>query len=116
MEVHKGVDGVVIPYVFAIPDCPPMCLDLSFVEFVSSSGCTLFPSPLFSFFLFLVSFAPFDLVFLISPAFFLSAARQPCSPIEEHGEGGGSRVGGAATEGKERQGGVETAEGQELDA
>jgi hypothetical protein len=47
MEVSKGVDGVVVPYVFPIPGCPLIRPELGFVEFVSSFrrslGCLPLP-------------------------------------------------------------------------
>lgn len=40
MEVYKDVGGAVVPYVFLILGCPPMCPKMGFVEFVSSFGST----------------------------------------------------------------------------
>lgn len=41
-KIHKGVDGVVIPYVFPIPGCPLMRPEPGFIEFVSSPDSTPF--------------------------------------------------------------------------
>jgi hypothetical protein len=38
MEVRKGANEAVIPYVLPIPDCLMMCPKPGFVEFVSLSG------------------------------------------------------------------------------
>jgi hypothetical protein len=41
MEIRRGVDGPIIPYVFPIPGCPLMCPESGFTAFMSSSGSTL---------------------------------------------------------------------------
>lgn len=45
LEIRKGVDGVVIPYVFPSLGRPLMCPKLGFMEFMSLPGST----PFFSF-------------------------------------------------------------------
>lgn len=41
MEVWKGADGAVVPYVLPVPGCPPICPELGIVEFVNLSSFTL---------------------------------------------------------------------------
>jgi hypothetical protein len=42
LEIRKGVDGVVIPYVFPSLGRPLMCPKLGFMEFMSLPGSTPF--------------------------------------------------------------------------
>jgi hypothetical protein len=44
MEVQRGANRAIVPYVFPIPVCPLMRPELGFMEFVNSTGSTLFLS------------------------------------------------------------------------
>jgi hypothetical protein len=54
MEIRKGADGTIVPYVFPISGCLQLCPEPGFVEFASSPDSTL------SLFFFLVGFATSD--------------------------------------------------------
>lgn len=47
MEIRKGADGTIVPYVFPIPGCLQLRLEPGFVEFASSPD-SLFPFSFFS--------------------------------------------------------------------
>lgn len=93
-EVRKDAGGDIVSYVFPILGCPLMCLELGFMEFVSSSDSTPF----------FFSFTSSDPILLLV-ALFSGVVRGPRSPVQYRGgERGGSRVIRAVEEGQKDNG------------
>jgi hypothetical protein len=95
MEIRKGADGTIVPYVFPIPGCLQLRPEPGFVEFASSPDSTLF--------LFFFSRRFCNLrspPSLLPPTLFSGATERPRSPTEKRDrDGGSSHAGEAATEG-----------------
>jgi hypothetical protein len=78
MDIRKGTDGAVIPYIFSILGCSLMRPEPSFMEFVSSPASTSLSSCS------LLVLHPPTLSFLF-PVLLSGATRRPHSLAEKHG-------------------------------